>query len=73
MESSTYKYGETTKIPIDKEFYGNEELIFKCKFYVSKVRVKNEKTFSNQRIIDKYSDKENIESFVICKLIKKKQ
>ena len=70
IESSTYEYGETTKIPIGKELNENEELILKCKFYISSERMKNEKTFYNQRMVNKYLDKEKAESFVICKLKK---
>ena len=70
IENSTFKYGEKTKIPIGEHLKENEEIIIKCKFYISEDRIEKEKTFSNKRIIEKYRDKEKVKSFVICKLKK---
>ncbi len=72
IESSTYENGEITKIPLGKELNKHEELIIKCKFYTSRERIKKRNTFHDKRFVNKYSDKEKADSFIICKLIKKK-
>lgn len=72
FKHSTYEYGETTKISIASDLENYEELIIKCRFYISNDRINKGKTFYNKRMIDKFKDQKIAESFVICKLKKVK-